>query len=210
LLIVAEGRNEESIPGSFQRAEPVSSGISHKGKKRKLLFFVMSFVLLIVLGFLVFVLISHSHGTSDLKKIQGKVALSEQELRDVVKVKHLTVYWAGPVDGDKYVLVAQKTGQAVVRYLPGGRGLLDTTDTFRVIATYVQKSAFSTTQTAGAQDGNVGFTNVDGNSVFYVKARPTNVYMGIAGKDIQLEIFDPSIDQALAIALFRGQIQQIN
>jgi hypothetical protein len=164
----------------------------------------------IVLGYLAFIVNSHLSSGNDTKKIQGKYAMSESELRNIIKSKNLTVYWAGPAVGDKYSLNFGATGQAYVRYLPGGQGLTATGSTFRIIATYKLKGAFSITKTAGTQTGNVGFTNVDGNSVFYVKSRPTNVYMGIKGKDIQLEIFDPAIDQALALALFHGQIQPIN
>jgi hypothetical protein len=198
---VAEDPDDENAGGSYQRAERISSATDRKIRKRTLLFLTLSLVLVIALGLL---------GSTDPLKIQGKVALSEQELRDVVKSKHLMVYWAGAVTGDQYALVAPKAGVTFVRYLPGGRGLKDTGSTFRIIATYVQKDAFSMTEVAGAHAGNVGFTNADGNAVFYVKARPTNVYMAIESKDIQIEIFDPGIDQALAIALFHGQIRQIN
>lgn len=137
------------------------------------------------------------------------VALSEKELRNVIAAKNLTAYWAGPVAGNKYSLFVPKTGVVVVRYLPDGVGLKDTSATFRLIATYVQKGAFLKTQDAGTKVGNVGFINVDGHAVFYVKTRPTNVYMGIKDKDIQVEIFDPGIDQALGLSLIRGQIQKI-
>jgi len=62
---------------------------------------------------------------------------------------------------------------------------------------------------SGKKEGSLGFTNIDGNAVFYVRSRPTNVYMAIKDKDIQVEIFDPGQDQAVALALFKGQIQQI-
>jgi hypothetical protein len=207
---VTESQAGESGSGSYQRVSPVSSARERKVKRRRAPLIILSFFLLVILVFLGSALISRSDRAGDLKKIQGKVAMTEQQLRNVVKAKHLSIYWAGPVAGDKYALMAQKSGEAFVRYLPAGRGLTDIGATFRIIATYVQKDAFATTRAAGAQVGNIGFTNVDGNSVFYVKLRPTNVFVGVLGKDIQLEIFDPTIDQALAIALFHGQIQPIN
>lgn len=163
-------------------------------------------VILSVAGYLIF---SHGSNSSDLLKIQGKVTMSAGELRSVVLAKQLTVYWAGAVTGAKYALIANKPGVSFVRYLPNGQGLNDATTSYRVIATYVQKGAFLITQSAGGVSGNVGFTNVDGNSVFYVKTRPTNVYMGIKDKDIQIEIFDPGIDQSLGLSLIHNQIQQI-
>jgi hypothetical protein len=208
--MATEGQHVEDTAGSFQRVEHVPSMRQKSVTKRRQPIFIAGMVLLIAVIVIGANMLWGSFSANDVNRIQGKVAMSEHDLRAVVKARHLSVYWAGPVAGDKYALVAQKSGQAFVRYLPKGAGLADTTSTFRIIATYVQKGAFLTTQTAGGQVGNVGFTNIDGNSVFYVKTRPTNVYIGIRGKDIQLEVFDPNIDQALAIALFHGQIQPIN
>ena len=167
-------------------------------------------VLIVIFGVGGYLLISNSNKDGDLAKIQGKVALSEQELRDVVAAKELTVYWAGPQTGAKYTLIATTPGISYVRYLPGGVGLDDTKTLFRAIGTYAQKDAYSVSLTAGKADGNVGFTNSDGNAVFYAKARPSNVYIGIKGKDIQVEVFDPVVDQALGLVLVRGQISLVN
>lgn len=181
-----------------------------KPKLGRLLFFVGSFAAVVILGFFGFISVLRSNANNNPLNVQGKVALSEHQLRDIVNAKHLTVYWAGPVEGAKYSLVAEKPGQSFVRYLPGGRGLSDTGNTFRIIATYTEKNAFLVTQSAGAQLGNVGFANIDGNSVFYVKTAPRDVHMGIKGKDLQIEIFDPGIDQALGLSLIHRQIQQIS
>lgn len=171
---------------------------------------VVAFVI-VILGVGGYLLISHKvNSGGDLAKIEGKVALSEQELKDVVAAKKLTVYWAGPQTGAKYTLIATTPGIAYVRYLPGGVGLDDTKTLFRAIGTYVQKNAYSVSLAAGRADGNMGFTNSDGNAVFYSKARPSNVYVGIKGKDIQVEVFDPVVDQALGLVLVRGQISLVN
>jgi len=167
-------------------------------------------IVIVVLGVGGYLLISNARNGGDLAKIQGQVALSEQELKDVVAAKKLTVYWAGPQTGAKYTLIATTPGIAYVRYLPGGVGLNDTKTLFRAIGTYVQKDAYSVSIAAGRADGNAGFINSDGNAVFYSKGRPSNVYIGIQGKDIQVEVFDPVVDQALGLVLVRGQISLVN
>lgn len=209
---MTESKIEDSVLGLPLTSRPNSSQKEPKVKRSRsgrLLFFVGSFAAVIILGFLGYGMISRSNASNDPQRIQGKVAMSEQELRDVVNAKHLIVYWAGPVSGAKYSLT-QKPGQSFVRYLPAGRGLTDTGNTFRIIATYSEQGAFALNRTAGRLFGNVGFTNIDGQAVFYEKARPTNVYMAIKDKDIQLEIFDPGVDQALGLSLIHGQIQQIS
>ncbi|MEI9907759.1 MAG: hypothetical protein WDO06_07585 [Actinomycetota bacterium] len=183
-----------------------SSSSQSGGKKRgRLVAIVVALAVIIGGGYYV---VSNNSG-SDTKKLQGKVALSEQELRDIVVGKKLTVYWAGPLAGAKYGLTVTGTGLAYIRYLPGGVGINDTKTLFRAVGTYVQKNAFAVNQNAGAQTGNVGFISADGNAVFYNKSRPTNVYIGIKDKDIQVEVFDPGVDQALGLTLIRGQIAQI-
>ncbi|MDP1719442.1 MAG: hypothetical protein Q8L08_00340 [Candidatus Nanopelagicaceae bacterium] len=167
-------------------------------------------VVVVILGVGGYLFISQSNNDGDLAKIQGKVALSAQELKDVVTAKKLTVYWAGPQTGAKYTLIATTPGIAYVRYLPGGVGLNDTKTLFRAIGTYVQKNAYDVSLAAGRADGNAGFINSDGNAVFYSKGRPSNVYIGIKGKDIQIEVFDPVVDQALGLVLVRGQISLVN
>jgi hypothetical protein len=156
-----------------------------------------------------FFLLHQINKPSDILRIQGKVALTATELRSVVAAKHLTVYWSGPQAGAKYSLTSATPGVAVLRYLPDGKGLNDTQAVYRAIGTYAQKNAFAVNQSTGSEAGNIGFTNVDGNSVFYAKNRPTNVYVGMKDKDIQIEIFDPLIDQALGVALVRNQLAQI-
>lgn len=205
-------RDEFISDGEFidHETSPYVDLSSQRPKRGRPLLIIGSLLAVIVLGIAGYFIISHYSKSSDAQKIQGKVAMSADELRSVVTAKHLTVYWAGPMSGAKYALIANKPGSAFVRYLPNGNGLNDTTTSFRVIATYAQKGAFLITQSAGGVSGNVGFTNVDGNSVFYVKTRPTNVYMGIKDKDIQIEIFDPGIDQALGLSLIHNQIQQIS
>ncbi len=183
-------------------------GSGEKRKRGKRYYFVITLLIVALLGGLSYYLIGRSTRSSDSLKMQGKVAMSEQELRDIVLAKKLTVYWAGPLDENKYALI-EKGGSTFVRYLPMGNGINDTTTSYRVIATYLQKGAFSVTQSAGQVVGNVGFTNVDGNAVFYVKTRPTNVYMGMKSQDVQIEIYDPGIDQALGLALIHNQVKQI-
>lgn len=165
-------------------------------------------ILVVLVG--AFFFIQHQRSGNDLSKIQGKVALSASELRSVVVAKKLTVYWAGPQDGAKYTLIATTPGVAFVRYLPGGVGLSDTKTLFRAIGTYAQKNAFAVSTAGASATGNVGFVNADGNAVFYSKARPSNVYVGIKGKDIQVEVFDPVVDQALGLVLVKNQVRLIS
>lgn len=141
--------------------------------------------------------------------LHGGKAVDAVQLRDVVVANHLTVYWVGPEKGAKYVLNAAVLSSISLRYLPAGASLTDTTATYREVGTFTSPKAFAVTQKAGTLANGVGFVNVDGNAVYYDSRDPKNVYIGMKDKDIQVEIFDPRPDQALAAAIMRGQVRQI-
>jgi hypothetical protein len=134
-------------------------------------------------------------------RISGGVALSEDELKDVVRELGETVYWAGPVRGAKYTINAQNTGAIYVRYLPGGKDISDNSPKFRVIATYKEANAYDATLAAGNQPNGVSLTRADESGViYYNKNSPTNVYVAFKAQPYQIEIFDPEAETSLALA----------
>ena len=141
--------------------------------------------------------------------LHGGKAVDAAELRNVVVANHLTVYWVGPEKGAKYVLNAAVLSSISLRYLPAGSSLSDTTATYREVATFTSPNAFAVTKKAGTLANGVGFVNVDGNAVYYDSRDAKNVYIGMKGQDIQVEIFDPRPDQSLAAAIMRNQVQRI-
>jgi hypothetical protein len=141
--------------------------------------------------------------------LHGGKAVDAKELRDVVLANHLTVYWVGAEKNSKYVLNAAVLSSISLRYLPASSSLTDTTSTYREVGTFASPNAFAVTQKAGTLPNGVGFVNVDGNAVYYDSRDAKNVYIGIKDKDIQVEIFDPRPDQALAAAIMRNQVRQI-
>lgn len=143
-------------------------------------------------------------------RISGGVALSEDELRDVVRELGETVYWAGPVRGAKYTINAQNTGAIYVRYLPGGKDISDNSPRFRVIATYKEENAYDATVAAGNQANGVSLNRADESGViYYNKNSPTNVYVAFKTQPFQIEIFDPEAETSLAIANDSEAIQVI-
>lgn len=141
--------------------------------------------------------------------LHGGKAVDAKELRNVILANHLTVYWVGPEKNAKYVLNAAVLSSISLRYLPISASVTDTTATYREVGTFTSPNAFEVTQKAGALPNGVGFVNVDGNAVYYDSRDAKNVYIGMKDKDIQVEIFDPRPDQALASAIMRNQVQQI-
>ena len=143
-------------------------------------------------------------------KISGGVALSESELKSVVKQIGQKVYWVGPMSGAKYTINAQNFNSIYVRYLAGGKGISDQTPKYRVIATYKEANGYNSTLSAGNQADGLSFTNPNGSAIYYNKQVPTNVYVAFKGKPFQIEIFDPNAKISLDLAKSDNAVQLIN
>ena len=173
-----------------------------KDKKKRLALILLFLLLGVGLVFFFY----NAKGKTDTT---GKIGLTESELVKTVASNHLSAYWVGPVANATYTLtVKPNNGGVVIRYIPSGNSV--EAANVRQIGTYSFKNAYSIITTNGTVTGNLGFGNVDGNSVFYSKTHPTNVYVGIKGKDTQVEVFDPTVDQALALTMLQGQVRPVS
>lgn len=150
-----------------------------------------------------------SDTTTLAARISGGVALTEAQLRQVVREIDQKVYWAGPMRGAKYTINAQNFNSIYVRYLADGKGISDQTPKYRVIATYKEANAYNSTLSAGNQANGLSFTTADGRVVYYNKQVPTNVYVAFKSLPYQIEIFDPNAKTSLAIANSSSDIQLI-
>lgn len=144
-----------------------------------------------------------------LKATNGKVALTQSQLRDIVVGEGLVVYWLGPEDGALYTLISVNKSQNYVRYLPGGEGLNDVGANFRVVGTYEAKDAYKMTQKQATTADGVGEVTADGTAIYYNTTRPLSVYLALKNSTEQIELFNPTGGQALADARTPGLVQRI-
>lgn len=185
---------------------------TRKRRNRRILSY---FLVAIVVGTVTFFTANHfikGSGVGSIDRVlamEGGVDLNSQQLRDLVVSEGLIAYWAGPDVGARYTLTVVADREIYVRYLPNGQGLHDARAAYRVIGTYYEKNAFTNVQESALQINSAGFTNQDGDAVFYNKLRPTNLYVGLKSTDIEVEIYDPDVTRALVIASGPGTIQKI-
>lgn len=139
----------------------------------------------------------------------GQAALSEDQLRAEVRKVGGSIFWAGAMPGAKYTFNHIAAGQDYIRYLPNGQGLSDTTQNYRVIATYKETTAYATIVAAAKLKTGVSLTNPDGSVVYYAKATPTHVYMAFKNFPYQIEIFDPTPGESLKLATTPGAIASL-
>jgi len=152
---------------------------------------------------------NHQKGIDKTLRLNGLLALDATQLQELVAANGLNVYWAGPEKDGKYLINASNPLQISIRYLPKGHEMSSTRATYRDIETFVQRNAFKVIQEAAATKNGIGFINGDGNAVYYNKLEPSNVYVGIKVEDLQIQIFDPQVDQSLAIAMQQGRLTSI-
>lgn len=140
----------------------------------------------------------------------GEAALTDSQLKTEVLKVGRKVYWSGILTGANYTFINLETGQSYIRYLPDGQGLEDATLNYRVIATYSAANAYDSLVAAGKTEGSVVITSQEGIAIYYVKARPKNVFMAFQNLDYQIEIFDPTPGISLKLASTPGAIRPVS
>lgn len=150
-----------------------------------------------------------SAGVENGLRLIGESAMTQSQLRETVVSNHLVVYWAGPAEGSNYLLDTIEANVIVLTVLPPGQRVKQTRSSYPQFATYVQKNAFKTVLSGGNDPNVAGFINADGNSVFYSSLDPKNVFVGIRGQDIEVQIFHPTQGMSLQIATQAGRLVPI-
>ncbi len=151
-----------------------------------------------------------SYGTKIALQLNGQSEMTESQLRKVVTSNHLLVYWAGGEKDARYLLSSTNRAAIVLTILPPITVARSTRASYPEITTYTQSDAFQAVLSGGGNANVGGFINDDGNSVFFTKMDPHDVYVGIRGLDIELQIFNPSPGQSLALAREAGMLRPIS
>ena len=160
-------------------------------------------------AFIVGWIVMNQGGDSPPAPGSGASAVSESELKSFASSVSHPVYWAGPKDGYTYELTQTANGLVYVRYLPEGTDVGDSRSQFLTVGTYPRAGAFAELQRAAkAKDAVSLKVGEDGLAVFS-EARPTSVYLGFPEAKYQVEVFNPSPDEARRLAL-SGQIVPVD
>lgn len=191
-------------------------GTVSKWSRKKLL--TVRVVLLLLVAILstsgaVFLGIFHrTSGTSSIEvalKLNGLTEMTQSQLRKIVTSNHLQIYWAGPEKDARYLLNATNRAAIVLTILPPLNVGRSTRASYSEITTYVVKDAFEAVLNGIQDEGGSGFLNPDGNSVFFRASAPRDVYVGLRGRDIEIEVYDPAYGMSLQIAMGVGTLRPI-
>jgi hypothetical protein len=111
------------------------------------------------------------------------------------------VYWAGEHPDAIYELTQMADGRVYVRYLTAGAAIGDGRPDFLTVATYPADDALDELREASVERDAILEAAPHGGLVVIDETRPTSVYLAYPGSDYQIEVYDPSPERALDLAL---------
>ena len=127
-------------------------------------------------------------------------AASLAQLRTLPDQTGHPVYWAGARKGHIYELTRPTDGNVYLRYLPPGISVGDRKPDYTTIGTYPRPRALRSLRRLTSRPDADTFRLADGGIAFYLRERPSSVYLAFPGEDVQVEVYDPSPRKARSLA----------
>jgi hypothetical protein len=148
------------------------------------------------------ILLLHGHGggKTTLPPIGTPAAVSESQLKTLAAQSDQPIYWAGPKPG-AYELTRTTDGRIYIRYLPSTGKVGDRTPTYLTVGTYPTKQAFSAIKRAAARQGGVSVKIQHEGLLVFNAGTPKSVYFSYPRSGYQVEVYDPSPQQARTLVL---------
>jgi hypothetical protein len=134
--------------------------------------------------------------------------VTEAQLRGLAKKSAFPVYWAGAKKG-AYEFTRTSDGRIYIRYLNSTSQVGSRAARFLTVGTYPRKAAFLSIRRAARRPGGLSLKlGSNGLLVFNTNA-PTSVYFSYPAAKYQVEVYDPSPQQARTLVL-AGKITPIH
>ena len=202
--------NDATNPGRALPMEASNKPVRYNGDdsgSKTLKVVVALMVLAVIGGVVAWVLVDRSGNgsataptptttTSLTSKIGPLVAKADVLSALAANVDH-TVYWAGPIAGQRYEFLEAADGSVYIRYLPKGVAVGDKRANWLVVATYPFAKAHEALQNVAK---GKGITIPGGGIAVVTEGRPQSIHFAFPGVAYQGEIYDPSAKKALAVA----------
>ena len=138
----------------------------------------------------------------------GPVATTPAKLRALsVELGH-SVYWAGPIPNRTYELTRTTDNRVFIRYLPKDVPVGIRQAKYTIIGTYPVDNAFKVLRQLAKKPGEKTFSAPVSGFAVYSEAQPNNVYLAYPGSNLQIEVYDPSPQQARRL-ITSGQVAAV-
>lgn len=150
-----------------------------------------------------------THRNRILAQRSGAVALSADELVDVVRSEKLVAYWLGPISGSKYTLVASGNGVVTVTYLSGGTGIDNPFQNNLVFETVGNNNLKSALVAPSSEVDNARVKTVTGNTFSYDRYLTDHMKVQIKGNPLQVIVFYPHLRSVSSIQTDVDALQRV-
>jgi len=127
-----------------------------------------------------------------LSRISGAVALSESQLTQAVKSSGALAYWLGPISGSKYTLVISKEGQAIITYLPEGKGIEKQGERRLIITTDVSSNSVGPLESQASQVKSLDQTAQGEATYSFDGYVPDHVVIALPNRGGHVRIYYPT------------------
>ncbi|HEX7058826.1 MAG TPA: hypothetical protein VF176_03155 [Solirubrobacterales bacterium] len=195
-----EGKKEEA---TAKAAEAKSSAAPKLREPRKGLL-PWGIVVGVILAALIVWLVARGGGEdSSSEPVSAGAApqlVSAEQLREASARGDTPIYWAGEMEGTEIELSALPTGTQV-RYLPEGSEAGASISKTLTIGTYPLQDPSASLQGYAQRPDAIVKTAADGREVISSTENPTSVYFVSPDNSVQIEVYDPSAQEAMSLAL---------
>jgi hypothetical protein len=123
------------------------------------------------------------------------------ELQEAAADLGQTIYWAGPFAGKELELNELGEGGVQVRYLPEGTEAGEGSRKALTVGSYTLADPEAAIAAVSKRPGEVVRELPDGRPVVTSESSPTNVYFASPDNSVQVEVYDPSAERAMNLAL---------
>ena len=192
---------------AVEASRPAAPAPIRKQQKALLLPMLVLLVIAFILFAVLLLLRGHGADKTTLPPVGTAAAVSESQLKRLATQSNQPIYWAGPKPG-AYELTRTNDGRVYIRYLPSTDKVGDRTPSYLTIGTYPTKQAFSAVKRAAARQGGVSVKIEHGGLLVFNANSSKSVYFSYPKSGYQVEVYDPSPQQARTLVL-RGKITPI-
>jgi hypothetical protein len=155
----------------------------------------------VVVGFVAWLIFKDGDDdTTPAPQPPNSTAASVDQLRGLPGETGHDVYWVGRRPDNTYELTRTADGNVYIRYLPPGAAVGIPRPDFLTIGTYPRRNALGGLRRLARRTGSVSFEVERGGLAVYSRDSPSSVYVAYPGKDVQIEVYDPSGKRARNLA----------
>ena len=132
--------------------------------------------------------------------------VSAAQLREAAATLGQPIYWAGPMPGKDLELDELSEGGVRVRYLPEGAKAGKSSSKSLTIGSYPLPNPARSLQGFAEREGSIVRHAIDGREVVTSEQAPGSAYFVSPENSVQVEVYDPSPQRAVKLAL-SGQVR---